>query len=199
MPVYSSTNFSAELSELSDLELSQFTFPDTTHFNIPFLKLHNVGMTIAGLLDCADTIYDPTFTRTVTAMQLSDSALPSNLLPTSIQGKVPHHPVLDVLPWPSVRTKLIAVFSQPIHQRPPIARDETGIMRLVQDLDDETDGVRVANNQGDDADALHERSWEIGQAFYRNWWWAMDTGLVERSNKLRRDRGARPLTLKRLT
>ena len=69
------------------------------------------------------------------------------------------------------------------------------MMQLVQDLDDERDGVRIANNHGNDADALNERSWEIGQAFYRNWWWALNTELVERSNKLRRDRGAKPLKL----
>jgi hypothetical protein len=139
LPVLSPTDFSSEVGELSDLEISQFTFPDESLFDIPFLKLHNVGMTMAGLLNCADTVWDPTFTRTLTAAQFSGSALPTNLLPTPIQGKVPHHPVLDVLPWPSVRTKLIVVFSQPIHLRPPIARDETVIMRLVQDLDDETD------------------------------------------------------------
>jgi hypothetical protein len=196
LPAYSPTDFSADLGELSDLELSQFTFPDTGNFDIPLLKLFKVGMTIAGLLNCADIMWDPTFKRTITAAQLSDPALlPTNLLPTPIQGKIPHHPILDVLPWPSVRTKLIAVFSQPIHLRPPIARDETAVMRLVQDLDDEADGVRVANDPGDDTDALSERSWEIGQVFYRNWWWALDAGLIERSNKLRRDRGARPLTL----
>jgi hypothetical protein len=195
LPVQSPTDFSAELGELSDLELSQFTFPDISHIDIPFLKLHKVGMTIAGLLNCADTVYDPMFKRTVTAAQFSDLGLPTNLLPTPVQGKIPHHPVLDVLPWPSVRTKLIVVFSQPVHLRPPIARDETGIMQLVQDLDDETDGIRVAEGQQNDADALDDRNWEIGQAFYRNWWWALDTGLVQRSNKLRRDRGARPLTL----
>lgn len=195
LPVYTPTEFSAELGELSGLELSQFTFPDSGHFEVPFVKLLNVGMTIAGLLRCADTLWDPTFTRTVTAAEFSGSTLPANLLPTPIQGKVPHHPILDILPWPSVRTKLIAVFSQPLHIRPPIARDETGIMRLVQDIDDEAEGVRVSNDSGDDGDALTERSWEIGQVFYRNWWWALDAGLIERSNKLRRNRGARPLTL----
>jgi hypothetical protein len=193
-PIHSPTDFSTEICELSDLELSQFTFPDASCIDIPFFKLHNVGMTIARLLNCADAVWDPTFKRTITAAQLSDSVLPTNLLPTPIQGRVPYHPIFDVLPWPSVRTKLIVVFSLPIHLRPPIARDETSIMQLVQDLDDETDGVRVVHYRGDDADALDGRNWEIGPAFYRNWWWALDKGLVERSNKLRRERGARPLT-----
>lgn len=193
--VYPDAEFYTDFGELADLELSQFTFPDTSNLEVPILKLFNVGMTIAGLLRCADTIWDPTFTRIVTAMQFSNSVLPTNLLPTPIQGQVPHHPILDILPWPSVRTKLIMVFAQPAHLRPPIARDETCVMRLLQDVDDEKDGVRIANCQGNDADALCERSWEIGSAFYRNWWWALNTDVVERSNQLRRDRGAGPLTL----
>lgn len=66
-------------------------------------------------------------------------------------------------------------------------------MRLVQDMDDFQDGggVRVHGNTTawHDGNELVEDSWEIGDVFYRKWWWCLDHRIVEVSNRKRRERG----------
>lgn len=38
-------------------------------------------------------------------------------------------------------------------------------------------------------DPFDEGNWEVGQRFFELWWWALDAGIVERSNELRKGRG----------
>lgn len=62
------------------------------------------------------------------------------------------------------------------------------IMRLMHGLDDESEGLRITldvHGHGYD-----ERSWEIGQAILKDWWWALDSNIVSNSNRLRYQRGA---------
>lgn len=85
--------------------------------------------------------------------------------------------------------------------RPPIAQDdeEEGvnkpIMQLVTDLDDCKDGVRIHGNLvGWEASSeLAEEAWEIGESFYKNWWWCLDGKIIGIANKRRRERGLGPL------
>ncbi|PPJ49764.1 hypothetical protein CBER1_02854 [Cercospora berteroae] len=82
---------------------------------------------------------------------------------------------------------------QPDQLRPPIARGPMAIMRLMHDLDDESEGIRLAlggNGLGYDA-----RSWEVGQAIFKDWWWALDSEIVPNSDRLREIRGAPRLQL----
>lgn len=124
-----------------------------------------------------------------TPVSLPDPAtLPPNLRPTTMQLSVPHHPVLDILPWPSVRDKLILIFSIPAEQRPAVAASPTALAELAYDLEDSTEGVRI---WGDDP--YDDQNWEVGQKFWERWWWALDSDVVRRSNELRRMRGARLL------
>lgn len=73
--------------------------------------------------------------------------------------------------------------------------EETGqssaVIRILQDLDDTQGPVRNHGNaagwgQGNE---FVEEAWELGEKFYRDWWWCVDRGVVERSNRLRRERG----------
>jgi len=59
------------------------------------------------------------------------------------------------------------------------------------DIDDETEGMRIRGEDGWDS-----RNWEVGEKFFRNWWWALDREIVENSNRLRAERGAGRLRLK---
>ncbi|KAL1594477.1 hypothetical protein SLS60_010237 [Paraconiothyrium brasiliense] len=120
-------------------------------------------------------VWDPMYTHVLPPV--APPGLPPNLHPTTAQMTIPHHPFLDALPWPSVREKLICIFSLPSFARPPIAQDDgeegptKAIMRLVTDLDDFREGVRIHGNLvGWEASSeLAEEAWEIGEVFYKNW------------------------------
>lgn len=144
------------------------------------------------MLGCELSIWDPNASRVFDTgqLQLPVPTLPSSLEPTEVQKRIPHHPIFDILPWPSIRTKLICVFAQPPELRPPAARDPLALLHLLYDMDDPAEGFRIAG-----ADALDAGNWEVGQAFFRNWWWALDRSVVENSNVLRRKRGADRLRL----
>ncbi|APA16026.1 hypothetical protein sscle_16g107960 [Sclerotinia sclerotiorum 1980 UF-70] len=182
-------------AELQDLETSQFTFLSEHAIEIPNLKTLEVSLRIAHMLGLADDWVDLTINRVLDVTRISVPLvdLPGNLHPTAAQLMLPHYPVLDVLPWPSVRTKLICLFSQPEQLRPPIARGPMAIMQLMHALDDESEGLRVTldmNGHGYDG-----KSWEVGQAIFRDWWWALDPEIVSNSNRLRSIRGVPKLQL----
>jgi Domain of unknown function (DUF3425) len=171
--------------EVEELECSQFTFPDDTTMDIPVLNVMKAGYNIASLLNCQDTIWDITSRRTLTPSFLSEIQLPPNFEPTTAQRIIPHHPLFDILPWPSVRTKLITVFSMPALARPIIARDPMALMQLVYDLDDSAEGLRITG-----FDWRDEANWEVGQKVFENWWFVLDRDIIRRSNTLRERRGA---------
>ncbi|KAH6665224.1 hypothetical protein B0J14DRAFT_606727 [Halenospora varia] len=147
------------------------------------------------MLGLADDLVDLTISRVLDVSRISVPLgdLPGNLHLTVAQLLVPHYLVIDVLPWPSVRTKLICLFSQPDQLRPPIARGPIAVMLLMHALDDESEGLRVnldMNGHGYDG-----KSWEVGQAIFKDWWWALDYKIVSNSNRLRSIRGAPKLQL----
>lgn len=149
-----------------------------------------ISLRIAQMLGLGDELLDLTIKRVldVSKLPVPLEDLPENLRPTEAQLLLPHNPMIDVLPWPSVRTKLICLFSQPDQLRPPIARGSMAIMRLLYSIDDESEGLRVvsdANEQGIDV-----KGWEVGQAVFKDWWWILDPEIVSNSNRLRNIRGA---------
>jgi hypothetical protein len=94
----------------------------------------------------------------------------------------------------------------PSAMRPPIAQDENvasqgqgkAVMRLVQDLDDFKEGIRVHGNLagwGRESE-LVEEAWEVGECFYRNWWWCLDEKIITMANRWRRERGEGVLKMK---
>jgi hypothetical protein len=176
--------------ELQSFETSQFTFPDDATLEVLELRVLKAGLGIAEMLGCSDSVYDFTACRVFDSTTLPVAQLPSNLVSTDVQRRVPHHPIFDILPWPSVRTKFICVFAQTDQVRPPAARDPMAIMQLIFDMDDPAEGLRVTGSQ-----VYEEENWEIGQAFFTNWWWALDRAVVDNSNYLRAKRGAEKLRL----
>lgn len=174
--------------ELQSFETSQFTFPDDATLEVLELRVLKAGLGIAEMLGCSDSVYDFTASRVFDSTTLPIAQLPSNLVSTDVQRRVPHHPIFDILPWPSVRTKFICIFAQPDQMRPPAARDPMAIMQLIFDMDDPAEGLRVTGSQ-----VYEEENWEIGQAFFTNWWWALDRAVVDNSNYLRAKRGAEKL------
>ncbi|KAI2789100.1 hypothetical protein POX_e07128 [Penicillium oxalicum] len=170
---------------LNDLESARFTFPDDHTLDVPILSVLQAGSQLASLFGCEDTIWDPTALRTLSPISSSAMPLTSNLEPTAAQITIPHHPVFDILPWPSMRTKLITIFSLPAQARPVIARDPMALMQLIYDLDDTSEGLRVSGS-----DWRLDRNWEVGQKIFENWWFVLDPDILRQSNLLRQRRGA---------
>ena len=176
--------------ELQGLEVSQYTFPDDGTLDVPALKLMRIGLHAAEKIGCTDMMWNPAARHVLNFSDSSVSDLPLNMWPTNAQTCVTHHPLFDILPWPSVRDKMIYAFDLPLLQRPPAARDANAIANIIYDMDDPTEGFRVSGQEG-----FEPGNWEVGQAFFQKWWWSLDRDVVNRSNALRLARGVQPLRL----
>jgi hypothetical protein len=183
-------------------------------------------MSIANALGlCHENLWDHSYKHVMPACASYPIFLPENLRPVPAQLVVPHHPALDILPWPTMREKLILIFALPSKTRPPIAQeddnDETqtlgmwpssdqlsgstaavqskAITQLVQDLDDFQDGggLRVHGNSVvlGEGNEFVEEAWEVGESFYRKWWFCLDQRIIDQSNKRRKERGLGRLRL----
>ncbi|KAG4429762.1 hypothetical protein IFR05_014753 [Cadophora sp. M221] len=189
------TPMSHVIDELQDLERSQSTLLTENTFELPTLRLMEATLQIAQLFGCVNELMDLSANRVLDLSKLTVplASIPENLRPTDIQLFVPHHPILDILPWPSVRTKLICLFNQPDHLRPQIAKGPNAFMGLVHGFEDETEGLRISSS-GDGP--VHDcRIWEIGEVVFKDWWWALDGQIVSNSNRLRQMRGVPKLRL----
>lgn len=90
--------------------------------------------------------------------------------------------------------------------RPRVAQEDdpqgsgqaNAIQQLTHDLDDLSDTTRVYGNVvgWDACSELVEDAWEMGECFYRNWWFCIDANAVMTTNKWRRKRGVGALKLK---
>ncbi|KAL2823667.1 hypothetical protein BDW59DRAFT_180560 [Aspergillus cavernicola] len=122
------------------------------------------------------------------------TTLPPHLHPTATQRLLPHHPMLDILPWPSTRDKLIQIFNLPTPLRPKSAQDPIGMVRLAYDMEDDSgEGIRIHG-----ADPFEPGGWEIGQVVFERWWWAFENGVVDRCDRARRGRGEAGLRLREI-
>lgn len=128
-PIPSSPNSpSQHLSTRSPLPSSSsspFIFPltpDAGQITVPILSSIRAFTTIAAALDIMAHVWDPYYLHTLPPTPTPN--LPPNLHPTSAQIAIPHHPILDALPWPCVREKLIVILSLPSVCRPTLLQDE---------------------------------------------------------------------------
>lgn len=196
---------------LQTSESSNFSFPDDRTLEVPSLTLLNAATKVAYRLNLAHLIWDLTATSpfyrpdsTLPSHEASSTStpipegsidtttIPSHLQPTPTQRFIPHHPVIDLLPWPATRDKLIQVFNLPEHLRPKSAQDPMALVRLVYDMEDVGgEGIKVRCG-----DPFNAQGWEIGQVVFERWWWAFDAGVVDQSNWLRRERGEGSLVLR---
>ena len=168
--------------------LQHFTFEDSYCLRVLELDLLRGAVEIAKRLNISDVIWSlhetSPFSNPANA-HLTYDHLPLNLRPTTAQRTLPHHPVLDILPWPTARNKLIHVFSVTPDLRPPGARCPTALMDFVYDIEDSAEGVRI---WGDDP--CDWQNWEVGEKVFGKWWWAFDGDIIKNSNDWRINRGA---------
>jgi Domain of unknown function (DUF3425) len=122
--------------------------------------------------------------------------LPDNYHPTALQKAVKHHPVLDLLPWPSVRSKILHILTLPMEVRPQRAKGDmqSVTMQLMFDMKDAGGGLRVWGSNPFDED-----NWEVGPVFFQQWWWALNSEILKRSNQIRTQRGEDILRLKNVS
>ncbi|KAL9944547.1 hypothetical protein D7B24_001933 [Verticillium nonalfalfae] len=167
-------------------------FTDRYLLPIADLTLLRAFLSIADRLGCASELWSPTSNSPFNKGGGTPAALlPPNFRPTPTQMQLPHHPMLDFLPWPSVRDRIISIFNMPEAMRPPGARDALAPIQFAYDLEDEAEGVRIWG--GDPYDAT---GWEVGQTFFERWWFIFDRDVVAQSNRLREIRGAARLHLR---
>ncbi|KAI9466770.1 hypothetical protein BJY52DRAFT_1234245 [Lactarius psammicola] len=95
--------------------------------------------------------------------------LPASLRPTLVQRTVPHESVIDRIPHPDLRDRLILL---------------RGRFNLVDCLHDFASAVTI---HGDDV--LAHANWEIGETWLRRYGFLVDPNTLNISNKWRRERG----------
>lgn len=167
-------------------------FPDSYLLPMSDLKVLKALLRVATRLGSYSVMWDPAANSpfnlgTGTAAEL----LPLTWRPTETQVLTPHHPIMDFLPWPGVRDRIISVFNLPDFARPPAARGPLGLVNFAYDLEDSAEGARIWG-----ADPYDASSWEVGQVFFERWWFLFDRSVIEQSNRWRQARGAAPLQLK---
>ena len=108
--------------------------------------------------------------------------LPAALVPTALQRRIPHHPWVDILPFPRMRDNLIRAGDEWDDE---LCADMIGFFHAPS----RREGVIVWGEPWD------PRGWEATEDFVRYWGWAIEgcCEIVESTNYWRARRGERPL------
>ncbi|KAI3554139.1 hypothetical protein CABS02_05554 [Colletotrichum abscissum] len=176
----------------SGASLSPSEFSDSYLLPLSDLKLLTGLLRVATRLGSESVMWDPAATSPFTlGAGTPVEQLPATWKPTAAQVLVPHHPIMDFLPWPDVRDRIINLFSLPDGARPPAARGQLGLVNFAYDLEDSSEGARIWG--GDPYDAS---SWEVGQVLFERWWFLFDRSVIAQSNRWRSLRGAKALEMR---
>ena len=99
---------------------------------------------------------------------------PPPLSPTIQQQIIPHAPYIDMLPWSSLRDRVLNSIKVINEQE------------LVFDMTD----FKVWGSTPWDL-----IGWEVGEQFTKKWWFLLDDSIIQTSNFWRSQRGEEPLVL----
>lgn len=168
-------NITKNISQLGPIHLGnyiQLPSPWDTHFIIHGMNTLSALLTNARMLRIR---CKPPYARGVPIS--SSSRTLASLSPTELQLRVPHFPYIDLLPFPSLRDKLLT-FSESID------RDE-----IWSDL--AAGGFIVWGKTSWDM-----RGWEVQTDFGNKWWWLMTDEVLEESNFWRSQRGEEILNIR---
>lgn len=81
---------------------------DEFYISVPYTKLVAATMTIGRMLKMNENmVCDDDMVSTLTPEVVPEEAI--DLKPTALQSRVPHHPYIDLLPFPGYRDRLLAV------------------------------------------------------------------------------------------
>ncbi|EWZ27789.1 hypothetical protein FOZG_18491 [Fusarium oxysporum Fo47] len=109
-------------------------------------------------------------------IRASTQNLPSPITPTQLQRSVPHRSYLDMLPWASLRDRLLKSLSV-INEDEFMLEMRNGNLRIWGTVPWEPMG------------------WEVSKEFAKRWWFLMDNGILQTTNFWRSQRGEKPLSL----
>ncbi|KAL2070527.1 hypothetical protein VTL71DRAFT_13553 [Oculimacula yallundae] len=104
------------------------------------------------------------------------TSLPASLVPTLQQRFVPHKPYVDMLPWPSMRDRILNSPSS-INEAEFICDMTSSEMKVWGSL------------------AWDPIGWEISAEFAKKWWFLIDDGILQNANFWRSQRGEEALPL----
>ncbi|KAK3703657.1 hypothetical protein LTR37_014353 [Vermiconidia calcicola] len=186
-PAWTSSALSGMHDFLQNDDVQNTTFADDYNIVVPELDLLRAAYQIAGRLQSSHLLFAGLDAQSVFHSSSCGqwmNTLPTNLQPTTTQLTVPHHPIIDILPWPAVRTRLIRMYNLPsdLWPRHPSDGTESSLVRMVYDMED--GGIRVTGS-----DPSKESAWEVEQRFFEVWWWALDHSIISNSNRKRSIRG----------
>lgn len=100
--------------------------------------------------------------------------LPPPIAPTIQQQIVPHKPYVDMLPWSSLRDRML---------------NSLAAINEIEFVEDMMSGdLKVWGSTPWDP-----TGWEIGPEFAKKWWFLMDEGILRTTNFWRGQRGEEPL------
>ncbi|KAF8422013.1 hypothetical protein EV426DRAFT_607157 [Tirmania nivea] len=101
--------------------------------------------------------------------------IPKDLEPTQMQITVPHHPYIDIVPFPGFRNKMLRFLD---------IIDEEDVCSMIY-----TDWGVWGNRPWD------KTSWEVGEKFAEKYWFLMDEEMKRVSDFWRGQRGLKPLKI----
>ncbi|KAH7411200.1 hypothetical protein BKA64DRAFT_375876 [Cadophora sp. MPI-SDFR-AT-0126] len=104
------------------------------------------------------------------------NSLPPSLVPTLQQRFVPHKPYIDMLPWPSMRDRIL--------------NSPSSINEIEFTADMASNDIKVWG-----ATSWDPIGWEISPKFAKKWWFLIDDGILQTANFWRSQRGEEPLPL----
>ncbi|KAL7923749.1 hypothetical protein ACQKWADRAFT_289205 [Trichoderma austrokoningii] len=152
-----------------------------------------IGLSTAHLTDdaCESPFFDPKGIRScLSADNTPLGRLPKSLTPIDLQRSVPHHPWIDILPFPEMRRNLLRLELDTDAMASTVSYDADSLCHWMVGLDaaQKQGGLVV---WGDPCDVA---SWEVTAEFYQHWGWTLK-GCVElfrSTNAWRVRRGEKP-------
>lgn len=125
------------------------------------------------------------------AENIPQMRLPKSLAPTALQRSTPHHPWLDILPFPQMRDNLLRLESDTNTAMEKHQYDADSLCHWMVGLD--------ANQKESGlilwGDPWNLASWEVTAEFFHKWGWTLEgcVDLFRSTNYWRVRRGERPL------
>ncbi|CAG8952207.1 hypothetical protein HYFRA_00000947, partial [Hymenoscyphus fraxineus] len=171
------------------LPIDHFLLP-LMHFNLIRALFQNIHLLGLDPKSMSQDILSPFCLQNPTRRPHLTSLLPPDLQPTTTQRLVPHHPELDILPFPEIRDAFI--LSQSKYDEFELCHD---LIFGVERSSFEGGGAVIGDGTGLRvwSDPWCAGSWEVEEGFARKYWELMCEELLRSTNMWREMRGEEPL------
>ncbi|KAL6819138.1 hypothetical protein V8C40DRAFT_252566 [Trichoderma camerunense] len=148
-----------------------------------------IGLSSDNFID--DNALSPFSSYTYSAHNIPHFRLPKSLAPTALQRSIPHHPWIDILPYPQMRDNLLRLESGVSTTMEKRHYDADSLCHWMVGLDtcQKESGLILWGDPWDLA------SWEVTTEFLNEWGWTLEgcVDLFRSTDYWRARRGERPL------